>query len=66
MSTQYAIRKISNNVFDVFIETGWENWTRIRKVFDRMHKRVHLIPIAGKVSLPRHIWEDLKNSPEVN
>lgn len=24
------IKKVNNNIFDLFWDTGWENWTRIK------------------------------------
>ena len=64
MSNDIAIRQVNSNVWDVFQECGWNNWTRVRRVYDRQHRRVHFQPIAGQLNLPRSVWEMINS--EVN
>ena len=64
MSAQkLVIKRVSNNVFDIFFGKGWDNCVRVRKLFDKVSKKVFfsIIPTdTGTVTLPREIWSQIK------
>ena len=49
------IKHVNRNTFDVFLESGWENWSRFKIKFGKVNE---LFQIKG-TRVPRAVMADL-------
>jgi hypothetical protein len=49
------VRKIHSNVFDVFLGTGWSNWTRVKKTH-------YGLSVVGGYRLPRSLMKEVETT----